>query len=145
MEGKHTLPGLPTELKEMIIRQLGLSELLALSATNREFYGLCTKPKLWTGKETGGNLLWGSDSNRVLARLTMDKYRCLREVTISSRYGHGRPMTDWVELLTAIQTLPKLLCLNLEGDLTSVEPWLLADLVGGEPSLPKYFLGFFSP
>ena len=60
MEGKHTLPGLPTELKEMIIRQLGLSELLALSATNKEFYELCTKPKLWTGKETGGNLLWGA-------------------------------------------------------------------------------------
>ena len=36
-----------------------------------------------------------------------------------------------MELLTAIQTLPRLLCLNLEGDLTSVEPWLLADLVSG--------------
>ena len=128
---KNTLEGLPVELKELIIKHLDKSGLLALSSTNREFYELCTMPALWSEEATGGNFLWGNDSNRVLARLNMDRYRNLVAVTISSMYGYNRPMTDWVELLTAIQTLPKLLCLNLEGDITSVEPWLLADLVSG--------------
>ena len=117
------------EMKEKIILHLGTNDLLALSSTNKEFFKLCTAPKLWSAKPTGHNLLWGYDSERVLARLNMKRYRDLQVVTISSRYGHCRPMGEWVKLLTAIQTLPKLLSLNLECDLSTVEPWLLADLI----------------
>ena len=131
MNSKYTLPGLPLELKEKIIKKLYLYDLLALSETSKEFYELCTKPSLWSKKATGNNFLWGHDSARVLARLNMERYRNLIDVTISSRYGFTQPMSDWVELLTAIQTLPKLLSLSLEVDMTTVEPWLIADMISG--------------
>ena len=67
MYSKPTLPGLPVELKERIIKHLGLYDLLALSETSKEFYNLCTNPKLWCEKRTGDNYLWGYDSARVLA------------------------------------------------------------------------------
>ena len=67
MNSKPTLPGLPLELKERIIKYLGLYDLLALSETSKEFYELCTHPKLWCEKRTGNNFLWGYDSARVLA------------------------------------------------------------------------------
>ena len=129
MYSKPTLPGLPVELKERIIKHLGLYDLLALSETSKEFYNLCTHPKLWCEKRTGDNYLWGYDSARVLARLSLDRYRNLIQVTISSRYGYIRPRSDWVELLTALHVLPKLVSLSLEGDLSQAEPWMLADLI----------------
>ena len=129
MADKATLPGLPRELKEMIVKNLGTDSLLALSATNREFFELRTRPKLWAEMRTGSMFLWGHDSTRVLARLTLPRYRHLIQVTISSRYADIRPMMDWTELLTALTTLPKLTALYLQADLSNVEPWVLADIV----------------
>ena len=129
MNNQSTLPGLPREIKEMIVKYLGANSLLSLSATNKEFHELCTKPELWAEMRTGDMFMWGRDSTRVLARLTMPRYIHLIQVTISSRHADIRPMEDWTELLTALNTLPKLSSLHLEADLSNVEPWVLADIV----------------
>merc|ERR1711888_121418 len=78
---------------------------------------------------TGNMFLWGQDSTRVLARLAMPRYRHLIHVTISSRYSQRPSMMDWTKLLTALTTLPKLMALPLQADLSNVEPWVVADIV----------------
>ena len=97
MDSKSTLAGLPVELREEIILHLGTNDLLALSGTNKEFFKLCTAPKLWSANPTGHNLLWGYDSERVLARLNMERYRDPKVVTISSRYGHRNEQLTTVD------------------------------------------------
>ena len=82
MDKEITLSALPNELKEKIVKYLDVNTLLALSATNKEYYELCTMPKLWAEMGTGNMFLWGQDSTRVLARLAMPRYRHLIHVTI---------------------------------------------------------------
>ena len=129
MDNEITLSVLPNELKEKIVKYLDVNTLLALSATNKEYYELCTMPKLWAEMRTGNTFLWGQDSTRVLARLAMPRYRHLIHVTISSRYSQRPSMMDWTKLLTALTTLPKLMALHLQADLSTVEPWVVADIV----------------
>ena len=66
MDKEITLSVLPNELKEKIVKYLDVNTLLALSATNKEYYELCTMPKLWAEMRTGNMFLWGQDSTCLL-------------------------------------------------------------------------------
>ena len=126
---KPCLTGMPTELKKMIIDCLGFNALLSLSATSKDFHQLCTEAVNWFPTQCGGPHEWGEASERFLAKLEMDRFQKVTRVDICSRYGETKTSEEWLRLMTALHCLPKMLCLNLDCDLTGIEPWLLADMV----------------
>ena len=123
------LTSLPTELKKIIVGHLGLSSLLSLSATNKELHQLCTEAEDWFPVRCGGSNEWGEDSDRLLTKLEMERFSKVTRVDICSRYGETKSSEEWLRLMTAMHCLPKLLSVNLDCDLTGIEPWLFADMI----------------
>ena len=126
---RNALMAMPKEIKQEIINYLGTDALLALSGTCKELNEMCTHPDLWAQRKVGANYAWGLDSSKLLKMLDLERFSRLEKLEISSWLGQRKPPCCWNEMLTCVMTLPKLLALHIEADVSNVAPHILGDMV----------------